>query len=233
MNKSAQSPQPMAFAILRNTHEVLRSSISLMNDLIEKGALEEFRQEFADFRRCRRTHAAMEDGAVFPLLDELSDGAITEAGLAREHEEDDFNARKVEQAESGEELAEAYETWKAHQLDHMAHEERVMGPLTMKTAPTPQGRGQIVQEHLVLPALEHGDFDWYLAFVIERLTAYGTAQQPPEVAVRVFAWGLQHAATPAQWASWKKIVQDSTSAEIWRMMVEQFQIDADGKIAAT
>lgn len=230
MNKQAQSPKPMAFAILRNTHEVLRSSISLMSDLVEKGALEEFRQEFGNFRRCRRTHAAMEDGAVFPLLDELSGGAITEAGLAQEHEQDDLNANRVEQAESGEDLVEAYETWKTHQLDHMAHEERVMGPLTMKTSPTPEGRGKVVHERLVLPALEYGDFDWYLAFVIRRLTAYGTTGQPPEVAVRVFAWGLQHAASPGQWASWKKIVQANTSTEIWRLMVEQFQIDADGKI---
>ena len=79
-----------------------------------------------------------------------------------------------------------------------------MGPLTMKTAPTPAGRGHVVQKRLVLPAIAHGDFDWYLAFVIERLTAYGTAQQPPNIAVRVFAWGLQYASTPEQWNQWKK-----------------------------
>lgn len=106
-----------------------------------------------------------------------------------------------------------------------------MGPLTMKTAPTPEGRGKVVQERLVLPAIAHGDFDWYLAFVIERLTAYGTAQQSPNIAVRVFAWGLQYASTPEQWNEWKKIVQKNTSDEIWLEMVENFQIDGDGKIA--
>ena len=96
--------------------------------------------------------------------------------------------------------------------------------------PTPEGRGRVVQERLVLPAIAHGDFDWYLAFVIKRLTAYGTAEQPPNVGVRVFAWGLQYASTPGQWEQWKKIVQENTSDEIWREMIEEFQIDDEGKI---
>ena len=222
----------MSFAILRNTHEVLRKSITLMGEFLDKGALGEFRQEWGSFRRCRRSHVAMEEGAVFSLLDEVSGGVITEAGFMQEHVEDEFNASQVEQAESADEVAQAFEIWKTHQLDHMTHEEKVMGPLTMKTAPTPEGRGQVVHERLVLPAIEHGDFDWYLAFVIERLTAYGTAQQPPNIAVRVFAWGLHYASTPGQWESWKKIVQDNTSNEIWQDMVQQFQIDAVGKITA-
>ena len=230
MSKQAQSPQPMAFAILRNTHEVLRNAITLMDACLDKGDLDEFRQEWGNFRRCRRSHVAMEDGAVFSLLDEVSGGAITEAGFMQEHEEDEFNAIKVEQADSADKVAQAFATWKTHQLDHMAHEEKIMGPLTMKASPTPEGRGKVVHERLVLPAIEYGDFDWYLAFVIKRLTAYGTAQQPPNVAVRVFAWGLQHASTPTQWESWKKIVQDNTSNEIWQEMVVQFQIDTEGKI---
>jgi hypothetical protein len=230
MSKQAQSPQPMSFAILRNTHEVLRKSITLMDVFLDKGTLGEFRKEWGDFRRCRRSHVAMEEGAVFSLLDEVSGGVITEAGFMQEHEEDEFNARQVEQAETADEVARAFKIWKTHQLDHMTHEEKIMGPLTLKTAPTPESRGQVVHERLVLPAIEHGDFDWYLAFVIERLTAYGTVQQPPNIAVRVFAWGLQYASTPTQWESWKKIVRDNTLNEIWQEMVEQFQIDAAGKI---
>jgi hypothetical protein len=230
MSQQAQSPQPMSFAILRNTHEVLRKSITLMGEFLDRGTLGEFRQECVNYIRCRSTHISMEEGAVFSLLDEISGGVITEAGLMDEHVEDEANAQRVEQAETADEVARAYETWKAFQLDHLSHEEKVMGPLTMKTAPTPEGRGQVVQERLVLPAIVHGDFDWYLAFVIKRLTAYGTAQQPPNIAVRVFAWGLQYASTPTQWEQWKKIVEDHTSNEIWLEMVEDFQIDGEGKI---
>lgn len=230
MNKQPQTPQPMSFAILRNTHEVLRKSIVLMGEFLDTGTLDEFRKEWGDFRRCRRSHVAMEEGAVFSLLDEVSGGVITEAGFMQEHEEDERNARQVEQAETVDEVARAFEAWKTHQLDHMAHEEKVMGPLTMKTAPTPEGRGQVVHKRLVLPAIEYGDFDWYLAFVIKRLTAYGTAQQPPNIAVRVLAWGLQYASSPTQWESWKEIVQANTSSEIWKEMVQQFQIDGGGKI---
>lgn len=231
MTSQAQTPQPMSFAILRNTHEVFRKSIALMGEILDKGTLGEFRQEWANFRRFRATHIAMEENAVFSLLDEVGDGAITEAGLVQEHLEDNENAELVEQATSADEVAKAFEVWKRFQLEHLAHEERVMGPLTMKTAATPAGRGKVVQKRLLLPAIAHGDFDWYLAFAIARLTAYGTAEQPPNIAVRVFAWGLQYASTPGQWNEWKKIVQENTTGKIWLEMVEQFQIDGEGKIA--
>ena len=230
MSSQAQTPQPMSFAILRNTHEVFRKSIALMSELLKKGELDEFRQEWRDYQRCRQTHTSMEDGAVFTLLDEVGDGAITEAGLGHEHVEDLANAELIFKAETVDQLAEGFEVWKLFQLDHLAHEEKVMGPLTMKTAPTPQERGKVVHDRLVIPALEHGDFDWYLAFVINRLTAYGTAQQPGNVAVRVFSWGLQYASTPAEWDHFKPIIRENTSAEIWQEMVEQFQIDGDGKV---
>lgn len=230
MNTQAQTPKPMSFAILRNTHEVFRSSISLMSGMLEKGALDEFRQEWRNYQRCRKTHLAMEDNAVFPLLDEVGGGAISEAGLAQEHSADLANAERVDNASTPEDTKQAFETWKKFQLDHLAHEEQVMSPLTMKTAATPEGRGRVVHETLVLPALEHGDFEWYLAFVIERLTTYGTANQPPGVAVRVFAWGLQYASTPGEWTRWKKIIRDNTSKEIWEEMVMQFQVDGEGKI---
>ena len=228
---SNQTPQPMSFALLRNTHEVFRQSIALMSELLDKGTLDDFRQEWRNFQRCRQTHLSMEEGAVFLLLDDVGVGAITEAGLGQEHIEDLANAELVGQAETIEETARTFATWKAHQLEHLAHEEKVMGPLTMKTAPTPAGRGQVVHDRLMLPALEHGDFDWYLAFVIKRLTTYGTSNQPPNIAVRVFAWGLQYASTPSEWNRWKKIIQEHTSSEIWAEMVEQFQIDGEGKIA--
>jgi hypothetical protein len=230
MSTQTQTPKPMSFAILRNTHEVFRKSITLMSESLDKGALEDFRQEWRNYQRFRKTHLAMEDDAMFPLLDEVGNGAITEAGLAREHVEDQANAEWVSKAITVEDTTQAFEAWKTFQVDHLAHEEKVMGPLTMKTAPTPEGRGQVVYDRLILPALEFGDFDWYLAFAIKRLSAYGTAQQPPDIAVRVFAWGLQYASTPEHWNQWKKIIRKNTSTEIWQEMVEQFQIDGEGKI---
>ena len=227
---NTQAPQPMSFAILRNTHEVFRRSIILMGDFLEKGALDEFRQEWINYQRCRKTHIAMEDDAVFLLLDNISEGAITRAGLAEEHVEDRTNATWVDDAATAEETARAFKHWKAYQLGHLAHEERVMGPLTMKTSETPEGRGRVVHDSLLLPALEYGDFDWYLGFVIRRLTTYGTSNQPPKVAVRVFAWGLQHASTPELWAHWKPIIQENTTDEIWIEMVDRFQIDGEGKV---
>lgn len=54
-----------------------------MGALLEKGALDDFRQEWRNFQRCRQTHLAMEEDAVFSLLDDVGDGAITEAGLGQ------------------------------------------------------------------------------------------------------------------------------------------------------
>jgi hypothetical protein len=231
MSKQPQTPQPMSFAILRNTHEVFRKSIELMSASLDTGALDEFRQEWRNFQRCRQTHLAMEEDAVFSLLDDVGDGAITQAGLGLEHIDDLANAELVNRALTVEDVAFAFNTWKVHQLNHLAHEERIMGPLTMKTAATPVARGQVVHDTLLPPAIEHGDFDWYLEFVIKRLTSYGTSNQPPDVAVRVFAWGLQYAANAGQWERWKLIIQNNTSDEIWSGMVEDFQINGDGKIA--
>ena len=198
--------------------------------MLEKGALDEFREEWQNYQRCRKTHLAMEDNAVFPLLDEVGGGAISEAGLAQEHTVDLANAEQVDIASTPEDTERAFETWKTFQLDHLAHEEQVMSPLTMKTASTPEGRGQVVHDTLVLPALEYGDSEWYLAFVIERLTTYGTANQSPNVAVRVFAWGLQHASTRGEGTRWIKIIRRNTSKEVWEETVMQFPIDAEGKI---
>ena len=172
----------------------------------------------------------MEDGAVFVLLDEIGDGAITAAGLGQEHVDDLVNAALVAKATTVEDMARAFTNWQLFQLEHLAHEEKVMGPLTMKTAATPEQRGQVVHDVLIRPALEHGDFEWFLAFVIKRLTAYGTAQQSANVAVRVFAWGLQYASTPDEWQRWKEIIREHTSDEIWQEMVDDFQIDGDGKV---
>jgi hypothetical protein len=36
----------MSFAIMRNTHEVFRKSIELMSESLDKGALDDFRQEW-------------------------------------------------------------------------------------------------------------------------------------------------------------------------------------------
>jgi len=137
MSNQPQTPQPMSFAILRNTHEVFRKSIELMSASLNKGALDEFRQEWRNFQRCRQTHLAMEEDAVFTLLDHIGDGAITEAGLGQEHVDDLANAELVGKALTIEDVKPAFDSWKVHQLNHLAHEERVMGPLTMKTALTP------------------------------------------------------------------------------------------------
>jgi hypothetical protein len=68
--------------------------------------------------------------------------------------------------------------------------------------------------------------------VVEMLSRHGSTAQPPAVATRVFAWGLQHACTPEQWRRLRPIVERSCPPAMWDELVRDYGLDADGKIAA-
>ena len=97
-----------------------------------------------------------------------------------------------------------------------------MMPLTMKTAPTPEGRARIVHERLLTPSAELDDFDWFVGWVAEMLSRHGSTAQPPAVATRVFAWGLQHACTPEQWRRFKPIVEHSCPPAMWDELARNY-----------
>lgn len=232
---AAEAPKPMPFAIMRNTHEALRASTRLQGAALERGDRAAFGEEWARFERGLAVHMAMEDRSMFALLDSVSEGAATAAGLPAEHAEDTRLAAAVNAALQGGELAalrHAWSGWQAEHLHHLEHEEAVMMPLTMKTAPTPEGRARVVHERLLTPSAELADFDWFVGWVIHMLSRHGSTGQPPAVATRVFAWGLQHACTPQQWRRWRPIVERNCPPAMWDELVRGFALDADGKIVA-
>jgi len=232
--QAAEAPKPMPFAIMRNSHEALRSSIRLQEQHLEAGDLKAFRDEWQTFRRGLAVHMAMEDESMFALLDEVGAGAITAAKIPAEHVEDVRLAREVERAFEGnaDALRGAWNAWRTDHLHHLEHEEQVMMPLTMKTAPTPEARARVVHDRLLSPAEKRPDFDWYVGWVVRMLSTHGSSGQPANVAVRVFAWGLQHACSPAQWNRFGPIVKSNTSEPIWKELVEQFGLDREGPIGA-
>ena len=231
---AVETPKPMPFAIMRNAHEALRAGIRLQGRALEGADLGTFADEWKRLQRGLAVHMAMEDQAMFALLDEAGGGAISAAGLPGEHEHDRRLVAAVDAALAGGDTAalrQAWSVWHDEHLQHLEHEEAVMMPLTMKTAPTPEGRARIVHERLLTPAAELPDFDWFVGWVVLMLSAHGSSAQPPSVATRVFAWGLQHASSPPQWRRFRPIVERNCPPAMWNELVAGFGLDSDGKIA--
>jgi hypothetical protein len=231
---AAEAPKPMPFAIMRNTHEALRASIHLQLGHLDAGDIAAFAAEWRDFQRALAMHMAMEDEAMFALLDAVGAGAISAASLPAEHAEDKRLAAEVDaalaRAPAGDfaALRTAWMAWRDDHLHHLEHEEAVMMPLTMKTAATPHGRARVVHETLLTPFERRADFGWFVGWVVGLLSRYGSTAQPPNVATRVFAWGLQHASSREQWQRLRPVVQQATTPAIWAELTAQFGLDGDG-----
>lgn len=223
----------MPFAIMRNVHEAFRASIVLQQRLLDAGDVAGFGNEWNDFRRALAVHIAMEDNAMFSLLDSVSEGAITAARIPSEHAEDMRLVTAVDGLLTGGNraaLREAWDTWRQDHLHHLEHEEQVMMPLTMKTGKTPQERARAVHERILLPSETLPDFDWSVGWVVYKLSHEGSSGQPANVATRVFAWGLQHACSPEQWRRLRPLVKAHCAPQIWEELVRDFGLDGEGAI---
>ena len=223
----------MPFAIMRNAHEALRASIRLQEQKLDAGDGAAFREEWRTFQRALAVHMAMEDDAMFSLLDGVSAGAIASAKLPEEHVEDSRLAAAVDAALAGSEvsaLRAAWSMWKEDHLHHLVHEEEIMMPLTMKTAATPDARARVVHDRLLRPSENLPNFDWYIGWVVRMLSQHGSAGQPANVATRVFAWGLQHACSPSQWSRLRPIVERNCTRGIWAELTSKFGLNGDGPI---
>lgn len=227
-------PRPMPFAVMRNAHEALRASIALQQAHLEAGDSAAFESEWRRFRRALAVHMAMEDHAMFELLDGVGDGAVTAAGLPAEHLDDMHLAEGVDLALERDDLQAlrtAWSTWRGDHLFHLQHEEQIMMPLVMKTAPNPQAIARVVHERLLTPAECLPDFDWYVGWVVQMLSTHGSEAQPANVATRVFAWALQHVCSPDQWRRLRPVVERNCTPAIWAELVEGYGLDGEGAIA--
>ncbi|GAA0741403.1 hypothetical protein GCM10009107_03930 [Ideonella azotifigens] len=223
----------MSFAILRNTHEAFRTSIRLQHEALKLGDSASFATEWRDLQRALAVHVAMEDHTMFALLDEVGAGAITAAHLPDEHQEEARFAARVDAALAAGSPALLYGTWAAWRevhLGHLLHEEAVVTPLTMQAAPTPKARGRVVHERVIVPTEQLPDFDWSVGWVTRHLAEFGSTSQPPVVATRVFAWGLQNACSRSQWRRLRPVVQRNCPPVLWAEMASQFGLEGEGAI---
>jgi hypothetical protein len=229
-----ETPKAMPFAIMRNSHEALRASIHQQEQMLEAGDVPAFTREWRDFQRAVTVHMAMEENSMFGLLDEVSSGAIRAAKLPAEHVEDTRLATAVDAwltTNDVGQLRAAWDAWKRDHLHHLAHEEEVMMPLVMKTGTTPQMRARVVHERLLSPSESLPNFDWYIGWVVRKLSDHGSSGQPASVAVRVFVWGLQHACSPSQWSRLHPVVKAQCAGAIWSEIAAKFDLDGAGKVS--
>ncbi len=229
----SEPPKPMPFAIMRNAHEALRASIDLQAKNLDAGDTAAFRAQWQTFQRALAVHMAMEDDAMFALLDEVGAGAVTSAQLPTEHAEDLRLAAAVDAALGTADIAAlrvAWTAWKQEHLHHLAHEEEIMMPLVMKTAATPEARARVVHDRLLVPSEGLPDFDWYIGWVVHMLSRHGSAGQPANVATRVFVWGLQHACSPDQWRRLRPIAERNCTPAIWAELTARFGLGGEGTI---
>ncbi len=227
------APKPMPFALMRNAHEALRASIEVQAQQLAAGDISAFGVEWQTFQRALAVHMAMEDNGLFDLLDSVGNGAVAAARLPQEHAEDTRHAAAVDAALAAKDtgaLRFAWAAWRQAHLHHLTHEEEIMMPLVMKTAATPEARARVVHERLLVPSERLPDFDWYIGWVVQMLSRHGSAAQPPNVATRVFAWGLQHACSPSQWQRLRPIVERNCPPAIWAEMTTRFGLDGEGTI---
>jgi hypothetical protein len=102
--------------------------------------------------------------------------------------------------------------------------DRVLSPQFHYSQPqTPQ----VAHDVLLVPMLSTGDFDWKLGWVLRKLVKH-----KPPTATRVYLWGLQHAATPAEYTALLPVVQASVPAEVFGPMAEEFKLLEPGKVVA-
>ena len=66
MAAATEKPKALVFAVMRNGHEVLRSSMKDMTAALElndeKKAVQEFTKEYRSFKRWQDIHGSMEEG---------------------------------------------------------------------------------------------------------------------------------------------------------------------------
>eukprot|EP01031_Cornospumella_fuschlensis_P028639 gene28639-34576_t len=223
---------PMAFAVMRNAHEAFRGAMKEMDDALVNADLDSFAKLWRDFQRAVQVHLNMEEFDLFPLLEQISGGAVSSAGLHDLHTADHDNYRAVNSLISAEspdvaQLQSAYESWKAFHIDHFVKEETVMMPVTMKTAPTPSARCVVAHETLICTALarEEAEFSFFVSWCVAMLSRHGSAQQAPNVATRVFVRALRAACSSEQWARLMPSIKVSCDPAIWAEMLDKYTIE--------
>lgn len=217
---------------MRNAHEAFRMAMKEMEEALENSDSTTFIKLWKEYQRAVQVHMDMEEIDFFPLLNHMFDGVAGNAGLSDLHTSDHENSYEIDELISAAEvdvtqIKPVYETWKAFHLDHFVKEETIMMPLTVKTAPTAEGRCLVVHDKLVSPAeaRDIGEFKFFIGWCVSKLSKLGSTQQPAEVATRVFLRALRSACVKAQWTRFMPAMKDKCDPTIWAATATKYNIE--------
>ncbi|RYH23699.1 hemerythrin domain-containing protein [archaeon] len=203
-----------------------------MEEAIDISDSHTFIKLWKEYQRAVQVHMDMEEIDFFPLLNHMFDGVVNNAGLSDLHTSDHENSYEIDELISAAnvdltQIKPVYEAWKAFHLDHFVKEEAIMMPLTMKTAPTAEGRCLVVHDKLVSPAeaRDLGEFKFFLGWCVAKLSKLGSSQQPADVATRVFLRALRSACVKSQWVRFMPILKEKCDPAIWSTIATKYNIE--------
>jgi hypothetical protein len=210
-----------------------------MAEQVHCGQKRAFKKEWKHFLRALKVHTVMEEKGMFPLFNEMCEGAPTKHGLDNEHlgqhpleHEVTLAAKNLMPNKS--KLIAAFDKWSYDHLHHLKREEDILMPLVSKSVPAPPSPpklSRVFHDRILAAGVSTGDFDWFVGYVVKKLSTYGSTDQPAKVATRVFVWGLQYASSPDQWSVWLPIIKMNTPDDIYQYMVREFKIEEPGKVS--
>lgn len=228
---SSPNDQPIGFAILRNSHESMRSAINDMTTSLQSDEdLAKFSDLWKAYRASLAVHLMMEEEGMEPFMDRLFDGVSSKSVIPELHKKDKVLALHVEEALQKKDRAatlQAYEAWRQVHEDHMLQEEKVWMPLVPKTAPTPQERNLLVHTEIFMPVYlkDPKAMESFLAWCVYYLSRYGSTSNTPLVATTVFVRGARCLCYQTQWKELVPAMKSSCLPEIWEEMQSVHEIE--------
>ena len=123
---AAKKPVIRPFAVMRLCHEAIRVLLKRMSEAAAGGDKAACRAAFEEFEALVAIHMKQEDTELFSMLDRVSDGSVTAAGLAHEHEADAKEQEACRDAlrdDNTADMGPVIEAFVASHEAHLAHEE--------------------------------------------------------------------------------------------------------------
>lgn len=225
-----EKPKPMVFAIMRNGHEVLRGNLRDMTAALQESNTASFAEQWANFLRWGKIHAAMEDGVpggvgvdeegtplgrgMFAMMDREADNAASDGGLREEHEKVEEKEHAVQDAlrrgAGVDELRAAYAAFAELYEAHMKTEESIMMPQVQAFAKKGFDLKKGVRQCL-WPAIPAGEEGFFITFAMQILEKHPEGMPR----ARVFAHAVWAVSTEEEWTSRHAAVKEGLSPELY------------------
>eukprot|EP00550_Attheya_septentrionalis_P008349 CAMPEP_0198281664 /NCGR_PEP_ID=MMETSP1449-20131203/1584_1 /TAXON_ID=420275 /ORGANISM="Attheya septentrionalis, Strain CCMP2084" /LENGTH=517 /DNA_ID=CAMNT_0043977561 /DNA_START=168 /DNA_END=1721 /DNA_ORIENTATION=+ len=206
------------FAIMRNSHEVIRGAFRDVGDAIANADFQEADDIWKALSVWEQMHMAMEEGnsiykGFFRVLDEQRNNLATEKGLRNNHKKlvilEKSLSELLESGEDQEAIAYALTAYELENEAHLTFEEEIMMPEVMSLVNEGVLLKKIMMEDL-LPLID--DMEFFLKFAMKILQKHHGDKDR----ARVFAQAMWAASTDEEWADRKIWIKESVAPELYK-----------------